>query len=88
MDPIDRQVAIDAINTMFAVTPTQMDMKEDCLEIIENLPSAQPNIIYCRNCKYYCHEDYGLPYCNRITTWFYAIDLDDFCSKAERKEDG
>ena len=41
-DTISRQVAIGAINSMFAPTPTQMDMKEDCLEIIDNLPSAQP----------------------------------------------
>lgn len=41
-DFISRQAAIDAINTMFAPTPTQMDIKEDCLEIIENLPSALP----------------------------------------------
>ena len=52
-----------------------------------SLPSAQPEIIYCRDCKYYRHEDYGLPYCNRRTTGFYAIDLDDFCSKAERRDD-
>lgn len=39
---ISRQVAIDAISSMFAPTPTQKDMVEDCLEIIENLPSAQP----------------------------------------------
>ena len=48
-DLISRQAAIDAINTMFAPTPTQMDMKEDCLEIIENLPSAQPESIEITN---------------------------------------
>ena len=41
-DLISRQAAIDAISSMFAPTPTQKDMVEDCLEIIENLPSAQP----------------------------------------------
>ena len=40
-DLISRQAAIDAISSMFAPTPTQKDMVEDCLEIIENLPSAQ-----------------------------------------------
>jgi len=41
-DLISRQAAIEAISSMFAPTPTQKDMVEDCLEIIENLPSAQP----------------------------------------------
>ena len=52
-DTISRQEAIVAINAMFASTPTQMDMKADCLEIIENLPSAQTEkIIRCRDCKH------------------------------------
>ena len=41
-DSISRQAAIDEISSMFAPTPTQKDMVEDCLEIIENLPSAKP----------------------------------------------
>lgn len=40
-DYIDRQAAIDAVSTMFAPAPTQKDMVEDCLEIIENLPSVE-----------------------------------------------
>ena len=43
-DLIERQAAIEAMSSMFAPTPTQKDMVEDCLEIIENLPSAQPDI--------------------------------------------
>lgn len=41
-DLISRKAAIDAISSMFAPTPVQKDMVEDCLEIIENLPSAEP----------------------------------------------
>ena len=48
---------------------------------------AQQEIIRCWECKYYHHEDYELPYCDR-RFGFYAVDLDDFCSKAERREDG
>jgi hypothetical protein len=47
-DCISRQVAIDTIRSMFAPTPTQKDMVEDCLEIIENLPSAQQEP--CEDC--------------------------------------
>ena len=44
LDAISRQAAIDAISSMFAPTPTQEDMVEDCLEIIENLPSVQQTL--------------------------------------------
>lgn len=40
-DLISRQAAIKAVSSMFAPTPTQKDMVEDCLKIIENLPSAE-----------------------------------------------
>lgn len=47
-DYIDRQTAIDAVSSMFAPTPTQKDMVEDCLEIIENLPSVEVEpVIHC-----------------------------------------
>lgn len=52
-DLIDRKMAIDAISTMFAPTPTQKDIVEDCLEIIDNLPSAEPEtIVRCKDCKH------------------------------------
>lgn len=41
-DLISRKAAIDAISSMFAPTPVQKDMVEDCLEIIENFPSTEP----------------------------------------------
>ena len=48
---------------------------------INNLPSAQPEIIRCRDCKYadeYCH-------CSCVTWW---NSSNDFCSRAERKTNG
>ena len=52
-DAVSRQHAIEAVSTMFAPTPTQMDMREDCLEILENLPSAQPQPEEdCDTCKH------------------------------------
>ena len=41
-DLISRQAAIDALSSIFAPTPTQEDMVWDCLEVIEKLPSAEP----------------------------------------------
>ena len=43
------------------------------------LPTAQPEVIRCKDCKYYLDGSDGLKYC-------YKHD-DDFCSKAERREE-
>lgn len=40
-DCISRKMAIETVSNMFAVTATQKDMVEDCLEILENLPSLK-----------------------------------------------
>ena len=41
---IDADAAIEAINGMFAPTPTQKDMVGDCIEIINSLPTIQPEL--------------------------------------------
>ena len=41
-DLISRQDTIDALCSVFAFTPTQLDMRSDCIDIIERMPSAQP----------------------------------------------
>lgn len=79
---ISRQVAIDAISSMFAPTPTQKDMVEDCLEIIENLPSAQPEFIRCKDCIHY--RRYTDTYMCGLNVLAYVRE-DDFCSRAERR---
>ena len=39
-DLVDRKLAIRAINNVFAVTPTQIDTVNDCIDAINSLPSA------------------------------------------------
>lgn len=60
-DLIDRQAAIDALNKMKIYRPLDSDryVISDCLNKIVNLPSAQPEIIRCRECKH-----------NPKDTWF------------------
>ena len=67
----------------------------------EQLPSAQPEIIRCKDCKYwipydwmfsevwrsknmadYPEDEIGCNWCDM------AMKADDFCSRAERREDG
>ena len=85
-DLISRQAAIDAVSSMFAPTPTQKDMVEDCLEIIENLPSAQPEIIRCKDCKWYVpiSENYGK--CTYRMREHLLNEPSDYCSYGERKD--
>lgn len=58
---------------------------------LEELPSAQPEIIYCGDCKYKddgIDED-GIPFLKCLSGRSYGgTRINDFCSWAERKEDG
>ncbi len=57
---------------------------EDAVSAIENLPSAQPEIIRCRDCKWF----------GKIGCAVQIVDesdrplKNDFCSFAERRTDG
>ena len=48
--------------------------------------SAQPDIIRCKDCKYYTHMWYCEAWNN--SPGFPAVSDDMFCSLAERREDG
>lgn len=62
----------------------------DVQKMVLHLPSAQPEIIRCRDCKYWREHKYAketkryIPFCgfNAIYT-----KADDFCSRAERRID-
>jgi hypothetical protein len=78
-DLIDRQAAIDAVEYWHGV---------DASEALEKLPSAQPEIIRCKDCKNSEHW-----YRDKRRCFLWAEDgigvFDDgFCSYAERKENG
>lgn len=65
----------------------------DCIKTIEILPSAQPEIIHCKDCKHwreggaysYCQILFN---CGVLDVYDYMRAEDDFCSLAERREDG
>lgn len=69
-DLIDRQAAINAI---FGRS------HEIIKKRIGNLPSAQLEIIRCKDCKHYDGRPCG------IVDWYNTAD--DFCSRAERRTD-
>ena len=103
-DLIDRQAAIDAIDVLCqehrykipgkAETYSQYNEAwQDALDRAEgaigNLPPAEPQIIRCKDCKYY-----GVERTIAFGFYFHVCELlkvtpirhdDDFCSRAERR---
>lgn len=89
-DLISRQAAIDEIRKCRFVV--------DAIEKIRGLPSAQPEIIHCKDCRWW--EKYGdnIGYCHAAKHghisrhWEISImrtyESDFFCADAERRQDG
>lgn len=82
-DMIYRQDAIDAVSRgcqefrgIFA----------ECEKNLNVLPSAQPEVIHCRECRHHHYESKDIPYCGRID-YGYGWKDNDFCSKGERRTD-
>jgi hypothetical protein len=88
-DLIDRQVAIDALNKLKIYRPLDSDryVISDCLNKIVNLPSAQPEVIRCKKCKFYTkmRTDLKTGICSLACR---HLGDDGFCSEAERRSDG
>ena len=87
-DLISRQAAIEAVLDMNA--EHRVSWKDTVIDIINELPSAQPEIIRCKDCKHYQFADnraFGMPV--KMCEWFGFEDVDDFdfCSRAERITD-
>ena len=91
-DLISRQAAIDAINRICPVD-TEYDCtlldRVDVRCVLADLPSAQPEIIKCRDCKYYEWMSNRVPdeqtwFCHN---WNVETGKGDFCSRAERREE-
>ena len=81
MDLISRQAAIEAVKKHYRAYDN--DLLELIIFDIERLPSAQPEIIRCRECKFASGD-------SRICMKFDHSPIGelDFCSFAERREDG
>ena len=83
-DLISRQAAIDRLRE-FAnddMTSTEKAIGADyCVDLIRTMPSAQPEIVRCKDCKYYGYNE-----CFHVRGLTVAFD-NTFCSCAERRTD-
>ena len=81
-DLISRQQAIDALNCEITITGRQnaelvMATIGAFVDRIKALPSAQPEIVHCRDCRY----NDGTAYCE---LHYRDVKGGDFCSWGER----
>ena len=92
-DYISRQAAIDAVEMLLEQSEDDEHDKtwnnaiRGAINSIEHhVPSAQPEIIRCKDCKHH-HYEIDIPYCDR-TDYGYGWKDNDYCSRAERRTDG
>ena len=70
-----------------------MDTKS-IVDLLNNLPSAQPEIVRCKDCKHYgcvlysaTQFEYGECFGHEESHYTFEVKPDDFCSRAERRTD-
>lgn len=98
---IYRDDAIDAIYKEWDGTSYDGDgyhIASECERVLDELPSANPEVIYCEHCKHsYLFKPWDSPnwvdesrFCRKFRQSFDSdydmpVDDDDYCSFAERK---
>lgn len=84
-DLISRQAAIEEWKNDFKGYVNALNIPRDdyngIMEYIDELPSAQPEIIYCVGCKYMYTEETGF-WCAQTGK---EVRLDHYCGYAERR---
>ena len=87
-DLISRQAAIKAFKDLPDCPNGYSDTydKACIIGVLEELPSAQPKIIRCKECKWWVerHPRLGVPWCRQMHI---DRDADGYCEIAERSEE-
>lgn len=88
-DPIERQDIIKELESWLKVegySEGELNIIKAVLYELQSLPSAQPEIIRCKDCIYYRQE---IDMCDEPhSTAHNVVREDDYCSRAERRKDG
>ena len=93
-DLISRQAAIDALHMHLMYRMGTDSNKKRLDDWINSLPSAQPEIIRCKDCRFaILTYDGDCKYCQYLEGEFGLTDAvyfdgNDYCSHAERRTDG
>lgn len=83
-DLISRQDAIDEVVAWLKDRMSDKKNGKPLTERLKDLPSAQPEIIRCKDCKYCEKVDHDLMCCN-VNSWVIATHDDFGCVLAERR---
>lgn len=96
MDTISRQAVIDAADKIIERDKSgNNDVVKAMIAwkvFVEGLPSVQPDIIHCKDCKHW-REGTVFSYCDKLhgmgvlDVLDYMTAEDDYCSMAERRTD-
>ena len=89
-DLISRQLAIEAAECIVehhAITPykTMAAAMDHLKRILNGMPSAVPEIIRCKDCKYGEQDEDGRWFCSDLGCQMGDKDGNGFCSDAERR---
>lgn len=95
-DLISRQAVIDAFGLSEKTRKYGGDhsgydtrMLYEIQDVIEGMPSAEPEIIRCKDCKYASpNGKYGCKAYHFKLYETHEMKADDFCSRAERRTNG
>ena len=77
-DMIYRQDALDALEWKWA--------GKTAIDAIKELPSAEPQIIRCKDCKH-SYDDIGGTYCSYGVCVDCVVEEEFFCRDGERREE-
>ena len=87
-DLISRQAAIRWVKTEcnpYGKPTLDFESGKKVIEHLENMPSAQPEIIRCKDCREFRRWiDTDITFCDLTES---ERDALDFCSRAERRQD-
>ena len=94
-DLISRQAVIDAllnyIHNVDKVIGTGRLSPKDCKDaatsVLAGLPSAQPEIIRCKDCEYGEQDEVGRWFCRSLGCQIGNEDGSGYCADAERRTD-
>ena len=88
MDLIDRQAAIRWVKTEcnpYGKPTLDFESGKKVIEHLEQMPSAQPEIIQCRDCVYGEQDDIGRWFCRSLGCQVGDEDGSGFCADGERR---
>ena len=91
-DLISRQEVINALVERTHLNWETMKILHPALGVIDNLPSAHPEIVRCKDCKWYELPSHKIS--ENCVRWMKSngillpIKPNDYCSMAERRKDG